>query len=234
MLVHDARLLEQPGLLQEVLAASRVAVQNEQLRAEVLAQLEELRASRARIVETSDTERRNLERDLHDGAQQRIVTLSLALQLLRSRLASAADGVAAARVEAAARKLQTALAELRELAHGIYPASLSAEGVAAAIEGLAERAEGAIEIESLPRERLPAAVENAAYFTVVEAVKGAEDASIRVERTNGTLLVRVTRRSGEADDDWRARLVSVGDRVGALGGSLELAPGSVRAKIPCE
>jgi signal transduction histidine kinase len=233
-LVHDARLLEQPGLLQEVLAASRVAVHNEQLRAEVLAQLEELRASRARIVETSDSERRNLERDLHDGAQQRIVTLSLALQLLRSQLTPDAGDVAGPRINAAARKLQGALAELRELAHGIYPATLSAEGVAAAIEGLADRAPGVVEIESLPRERLPPEVENAAYFTVAEAIKGAQDASVRVERTDGSLLVRVTRRVGDAEDESRAWLVSVADRVGALGGSIELEERSVRAEIPCE
>src|SRR5262249_2082317 len=154
--------------------AARLALQNEQLQAEVYAQLEDLRASRARIVEAADDERRRLERDLHDGAQQRIVALSLALQGLRSQLASDPGAELAARVAAPQATLQRGLAELRELAHGIYPAVLSDEGLAAALEALAEQADIPIRLETLTEARFPSAVENAAYFTIVEAIADAK------------------------------------------------------------
>ena len=127
----------------------------------------DLRASRARTVQAGDAERRRLERDLHDGAQQRLVVLSLALRLLRSQV----DGIRAARVDAAEAELQGALSELHELARGIYPAILAEEGLAAALEALAEGAAVPMTMASLPQERFAAAIEAAAYFLVAEVVK---------------------------------------------------------------
>jgi signal transduction histidine kinase len=232
-LVHDARLLEQPGLVEGVLAAARLAVENEQLQAEVRAQVEDLRASRARIVETGDEERRRLERDLHDGAQQRIVALSLALRLLRSQLGPDPDMEQEARIAAAEEKLRQGLAELRELAHGIYPAVLADEGLAAALEALSEQSEAPLRLESLANERFPSAVENAAYFTIVESIKGASAAAVSVESEDAILHLRI--RSERAGEDPRraARLLEISDRVGALDGRLWSEDGEVRAEIPC-
>ncbi len=232
-LVHDARLREQPGLVEEVLAAARLAVENEQLQAEVRAQLVDLRASRSRIVETGDIERRRLERDLHDGAQQRIVALSLGLRLLRSQLGAEPDPEEGARIEAAEGKLRQALAELRELAHGIYPAALGDDGLAAALEALAEQSDVPIRLEALTEERFPAAVENAAYFAVAEAVKGAEAATVSVELRDGGLVVRVKKELGGGDPHRDARLVEIGDRIGALDGRIWAEEAEIRAEIPC-
>jgi signal transduction histidine kinase len=229
VLVHDGRLGDRPGLIEEVVSAARLGVQNEQLQAEVRAQLEDLRASRSRIVETADAERRRLERDLHDGAQQRIVALSLGLQLLRSQLGTQPDPEQEARLTSAQAKLQQSLAELRELAHGIYPAVLSDEGLAAALELLAEQATVPIRLEALAEGRFPSAVENAAYFTIVEAVRGAEDASVWLEQKDNRLVVRVRRSANGAQRDQ----TEIADRVGALDGRLTAADGEIRAEIPC-
>jgi signal transduction histidine kinase len=229
-LVHDARLGDQPGLVEEVVSAARLALQNEQLQAEVRAQLEDLRASRARIVETADAERRQLERDLHDGAQQRIVALSLALQLLRSQLGSDPDPDQAARLTAAKTTLQQGLAELRELAHGIYPAVLSDEGLAGALETLAEQADVPIRLEALAEGRFPTAVEHAAYFTVVEAIRDAAGAQVWVKQEASRLIIRV-RSSTNGEEPDRTELA---DRVGALDGRVTVDHGEVRVEIPCE
>lgn len=228
-LVHDARLGEHPGLIEEVVSAARLALQNEQLQAEVRAQLEDLRASRARIVETADAERRRLERDLHDGAQQRIVALSLGLQLLRSQLGSVPDPEREARLAAAQSKLQQGLAELRELAHGIYPAVLGDEGLAAALEALAEQADVPIRLEALAEGRFPTAVENAAYFTILEAIEGSEAASLWIEHEDDRLVVRVRSSTNGAQPDR----TEIADRVGALDGRLTERDGEIRAEIPC-
>jgi signal transduction histidine kinase len=229
VLVHDAALAEQRGLIEEVVSAARLALQNEQLQAEVYAQLEDLRASRARIVEAADEERRRLERDLHDGAQQRIVSLSLALQLLRSRLGFEPDDQLAVRIAAAQATLQRGLAELRELAHGIYPAVLSEEGLAAALEALAEQADVPIRLATLAGGRFPGAVENAAYFTIVEAIAGAKEASLWVEREEGRLVIRIR----SSANDRPADRTEMADRVGALNGRLTAGDGEIRAEIPC-
>jgi len=226
-LVHDARLLDDPGLVEEVVAAARIAVENEQLQAEVLAQLEDLRASRARIVDTGDAERRRLERDLHDGAQQRLVALSFGLGLLRSHVG------ADVRVETAEEKLRQALAELRELAHGIYPAVLGDEGLGAALEALAEQSETPIRLDGIVDGRFPEAVENAGYFAVVEAIKGARAANVSVERSDGRLLIRVRTERDEEDPESSGRLVEISDRVGALDGRVTADGTEICAEIPC-
>jgi signal transduction histidine kinase len=231
VLVHRAGLLDNPELVEEVTSAARLALENERLQAEVRAQLEDLRSSRARIVEAGDAERRRLERDLHDGAQQRLVGLSLALGLLRVQLVTDQDQQLAARLDEAEAELRRAVAELRELAHGIHPAVLSDDGLAAAVGALAEGAPAPLRIAAIPQERFLPAVETAAYLVVAEAVK-AGAACVSAQRRDGALVVEV---EAEAESEG---LVELEDRVGALDGRLavERAPGGgvrIRAVIPC-
>ena len=216
-LVHDARLLDDPGLVEEVVAAARLAVENERFQAEVRAQLESLRASRTRIVETGDAERRRLERDLHDGAQQRLVGLALALRMLRGAVERDEGEAPTRRLEEAESELREALAELRELAHGIYPAALADEGLAAAVESLAEGAPMPIELGTLPEERLAEPVENAAYFVVAETLRRTRPSRARIDaaRTDGRLVIEL-----EAHGALDEELTDLEDRVGALDGRL--------------
>jgi signal transduction histidine kinase len=229
LLLHRADLLDNAELIEEVASAARLGLENERLQAEARAQLEDLRASRARIVEAGDAERRRLERDLHDGAQQRLVALSLALRLLRSQLGPDQDHLLVARLDAAEAELARAVAELRELAHGIHPAVLSDEGLAAAVEALAE--ESPLRVAALPPERFSAAVETAAFLVVAEAASTGV-ASVSAERRDGVLVVDV-----EAGAEPEG-LLDLEDRVGALNGRLaveRLVHGGVRirAEIPC-
>jgi signal transduction histidine kinase len=231
LVLHRAELLDDPGLVEEVTRAARLALEHERLEAELRAQLEQLRASRARTVEAGDAERRRLERDLHDGAQQRLVVLSLALRLLREQLGPGAQE----RIDAADAELRAALGDLRALGRGIYPAVLEAEGLAAAVGALAEEASVPIATGAMPRERLAAAVEAAAYFLVAEVVKRASASAVRVaaSRERERLLVEITAR-GSLDDE----LVDLGDRIGALDGRLSIDRGepelvAIRAEVPC-
>jgi signal transduction histidine kinase len=231
VLVHRAGLLDNPELVEEVTSAARLALENERLQAEVRAQLEDLRASRVRIIEAGAAERRRLERDLHDGAQQRLVGLSLALRLLRAQHGTDQDQKLARRLDEADAELHRAVGELRELAHGIHPVLLSDEGLAAAVEALAEATPAPLRIGAMPQERFPAAVETAAYLVVAEAAK-AGAARVSATRRDGALLVDV---ETEAEPQG---LVELEDRVGALDGRLavERAPGGgvrIRAEIPC-
>jgi signal transduction histidine kinase len=235
-LAHRAGLLDDPGLAEEVVAASRLALEHERLQAELAAQLEDLRASRARIIATGDGERRRLERDLHDGAQQRLVSLSLSLRLARSTLEPSADPGRISRIDRAESELRVALGELRELAHGIFPAVLADEGLAAAVEALAEDATVPIRITALPEGRLAPMVETAAYFVVAEVVRrsGARAVTLGATRRDGQLVVEI-----QGDGHSPEALVDLEDRVGALDGRLEVLhqPGGrvrIRAEIPCE
>jgi signal transduction histidine kinase len=233
-LVHDVRLLDQPGLLQEVLSATNIAVENEQLQAEVRAQLEDLRGSRMRIVEAGDAERRRLERDLHDGAQQSLLALSYDLRLARANAEANGDRATVTLLASAADQAQTALLELRELAHGIYPAILAEAGLPAALATLTEAAPLALQLGAVPQERYTAPVETAAYVAVAEAVedaaaRGATFLAAEIIRDGGRLLV-----TSEDDGAERSsKLVHLADRIGALGGSLEIGPTTLRAEIPC-
>jgi signal transduction histidine kinase len=231
VMVHRTELLDDPGVLEEVGAAAGLALDHERLQAEARARLEQLQASRSRTVEAGDAERRRLERDLHDGAQQRLVVLSFALRLLRAEVGPDA----AARVDAAEAELHGALAELRELARGIYPAVLVDEGLATALEALAEAGPVPIAIDTLPEERFLPAVEAAAYFLVAEVVKRGPSSGIhvRAQRSDDRLLVAIDS-AGSLDDD----LVDLEDRIGALDGALAVQRATsgattVRAEIPC-
>jgi PAS domain S-box-containing protein len=205
---------------------------------------DELRRSRARLVEASDIERRRLERNLHDGAQQRLVSLSLALRLAQARIAEDPEG-ADRLLTQAAEELSQALEELRELARGIHPAILSDRGLGPALEALAARSPLVIDMEMV-EERLPEPVEAAAYYVVSEALanvaKYAEASSVAVSiaRVNGRAVVEIADDGiGGADPTRGSGLRGLVDRVEALDGDLEVesSPGSgtrIRAVIPCE
>jgi signal transduction histidine kinase len=229
VLAHRPGLLDDEQLVEEVAAAARLALENERLQAEVKARLDELRSSRARIVEAGDAERKRLERDLHDGAQQRLVGLSLSLRLLRSRVDDA-DG----RLERAESELRRAAAELRELAHGIFPAVLADEGLGPAVEALAEEGHVPIRIRGIPEKRYDASIETAAYTVVAEAVRAATDTvDVGATASAGTLVVEVATRNGAAVD-----LTALEDRIGALDGRLIVRPEAgggttIRAELPC-
>jgi PAS domain S-box-containing protein len=189
---------------------------------------EELRASRARIVEAGDAERRRLERNLHDGAQQRLVSLSLALRLAQGKLAADPEGSGEILAKASG-ELSLALEELRELARGIHPAVLTDRGLAAALESLAERAPVAVELDGVPEERLPAPVEAAAFYVVSESLTNvakyaqASLARVSVTRSNGRAVVEVRDDGvGGADPARGSGLRGLADRVEALDGRLEV------------
>jgi len=214
------------------------------LDAELRARLEELRASRARLVEAGDTERRRLERDLHDGAQARLVGVALLLGHARRR-ADADPQETAALLDRALAELKTSLAELRELARGIHPAVLTERGLEPALHALASRAPVPVTLEADGDERLPAPVEIAAYFVVSEALANvakyahATQATVAVRRASGCVTVDVTDDGvGGADAAHGSGLRGLADRVAALDGtmSLESPAGSgtrLHAEIPC-
>jgi signal transduction histidine kinase len=204
-----------------------------------------LAASRIRIVEAGDTERRRLERNLHDGAQQRLVSLALRLRMIKASLPND-PGSAEVRLAEAQSELDGALEELRELARGIHPAALTDQGLEAAIRVLAERAPLPVELTRLPGERLPDSVEAAIYYLVAEAITNvakyaqATCASVAVDRSNGfaTVVVRDDGIGGAAPVPGSG-LVGLADRVEALGGRLhvESPPGHgtlLTAEIPCQ
>jgi signal transduction histidine kinase len=196
-----------------------------QLDEELQARLDELRASRARLVAAGDAERRRLERDLHDGAQSRLVALSLLLRAARRRAGE--DRELAGMLDEAQDELQTSLAELRELARGIHPAVLSRHGLAPALDGLAARAPVPVTLEAADAERLPPPIESAAYFVVAEALvnvakyASASQASVRVAREGERLTVDVADDGiGGADAERGSGLRGLADRVAALDGTL--------------
>jgi signal transduction histidine kinase len=234
VLGHAPGLLGDEELVDEVAAAARLALENERLQAEVRARLEELRTSRARIVESADAERKRLERDLHDGAQQRLVGLALSVRLARAQLSQTADAATLAPLEEAEAELRLAVTELRELAHGIFPAVLADEGLAAAIEALAEDGRIPIRIGTLPEGRFASAVETAAYTVVAEAARTAPGGiAVRAARSGDLLVVQVDTPNGGV-----LELVQLEDRVGAVDGRLAVETRNghttIRAELPCE
>lgn len=243
-IVHDPALLDDPEQVRAAGAAAALALENERLDAELRAKVEELSTSRARIVESGYAARRRLERDLHDGAQQRLVSLALSLRIFRSRIETDPDAVR--ELDSARGELDQALDELRELARGIHPSVLSDRGLDAALDGLARRAPLPVKLEETPAERLPDRVESAAYFVVAEALTNvakyaqATHASVNVRRHNGQVLVEVSDDGvGGADPTTGSGLRGLLDRVSAVGGRLEVdsRPGqgtTIRAAIPCE
>ena len=219
------------------------AAEVHRLNAELQARLAELAASRARIITAGDVERRRLERNLHDGAQQRLVTLSLALRLALMKFDVDPDA-ARATLAGAGDELALALEELRELARGLHPALLTERGLRAAVEALAARVPVVVAIEDVPDARLPEPVEAAAYYLIAEALTNvtkyaqASTARIRIARSDSRILVEVTDDGvGGADPTAGSGLRGLADRVEALGGTLEVvstagAGTSLLAEIP--
>ena len=228
-LVHDVALLEDAGLVNAVAAAVRLSIDNDRLQREIEEQLAEVAASRSRIVDAGEAERRRIERDLHDGAQQRLVAIAVGLRVAETRL----DGDATPRVREvlaqAVRELGEAIDELRRLARGIHPTVLSESGLAAALESLLDRTAMPARLEaSIPVEP-PTAISAAAYFAVAEAltnvVKHAEarEVTVKAIETNGRLRITVEDDGrGGADSAGGTGLRGVGDRVAAVGGTMKV------------
>jgi signal transduction histidine kinase len=221
-------------LVADVATAARLALENERLQAEVRSRLEELRESRTRIVEAGDAERRRLEHDLHDGAQQHLVSVALALRLLRTQLPRDTNPQTVQRLNGADADLRAAIEELRELAHGIFPAVLADGGIGAAVSALAEEARVPVRLDALPDERYRPAVELAAYLLVAETVAVATGSLVvRGARSNRRLQIEI---NADGVDELPDR-TDLDDRVAAADGyvTLEQSDGAVRivAEFPC-
>ncbi|HEV2069564.1 MAG TPA: histidine kinase, partial [Acidimicrobiales bacterium] len=196
---HDPTLREDPGLVAAATAVLRLAVENERLTDVVRAQLEDVRASRARLVQAAEQERRRIVRDLHDGAQQRLISVGLHLNQVREQARQAEPGAPFVhRLDDAVDELMRGVEELRELARGIQPAILTEAGLHPAVAGLARRSGVPVELDIRLSERLAPDVEAAAYFIVAEALTNvtrharARTATVHMERDNGRLVVEVS------------------------------------------
>jgi signal transduction histidine kinase len=243
-LVHDAALEDEPALVRDAAAAARLALENARLQAELRAQLALVRESRARIVAAGDEERRRIERDLHDGAQQRLVALGLELRAAQRRLGP--DGTELGEVlGAAVDELQRALDDLRELAQGVHPSVLTQNGLGPALQSLAARTPVPVEIAQTPAERLPAPVEATAYFVACEAlanaVKHAQASRITISaaQENGRLVVEVADDGVGGADRNGSGLRGLADRLEARGGRLRVESRKgegtkVIGELPCE
>jgi signal transduction histidine kinase len=243
MLVYDASLDDDPELVEAVAATAAITLDDARLQAESEDRLAELRASRERIVAAGDAERRRLERNLHDGAQQRLVSVALQLRVMQNR--ARADPALAEELKSAGDELSQSLEELRELARGIHPAVLN-HGLEAALTSLASRASVATTVSFESAERLPEPVELAAYFVASEALANvakyarATSASVRVSRRrNGVAVIEIADDGvGGADETAGTGLHGLADRVAALDGTLRILspPGDgtvVTAELPC-
>jgi signal transduction histidine kinase len=241
-LVYDASLDDDPELVEAVTAAAGIALENEHLHAESQARLVDLKASRERIVAAGDAERRRLERNLHDGAQQRLVGIALQLKLLQNRIRD--DPSAEHLITTASDELGRSLAELRELARGIHPAVLE-HGLPPALQSLATRSPIPTTVACETSERLPEAVELAAYFVASEALANvakyshATHASVRLWRADSNAGIEIADDGiGGADDSSGSGLRGLADRVEALDGRLVVtspagAGTTVTAELPC-
>ena len=242
-LIHDQALDDEPELLESVGAAAGISLENGRLQAELRARLVELKGSRIRVIEAGQKERQRLERNLHDGAQQRLIALSLQLSLLEQRLE--AEPEIRAELDQARHEIALSLEELRDVARGIHPAVLTGHGLKVALESLAARAPFPVRLTVDLDQRLPERVEVAAYYVVSESLTNigkhadARDASIWVARTDSRLVVEVVDDGiGGADTEGGSGIRGLADRVEALGGRLRIwtprgGGTRVEAEIPC-
>jgi signal transduction histidine kinase len=242
--VHDPALREDEHLVESVSAAAALELDNERLQAELRARLEEVEASRARIVEAAMTERRRIERDLHDGAQQRLVSVAMSLGLAESKVATEPEA-AVTFVREAKGRLADALVELRDLSQGIHPGILTERGLCAALAELAQRVDMRVVLDVSVSKRLPERVEEAGYYVVSEALTNvvkhaqATHARVQVDHLDGVAVMRVSDDgTGGADSTRGSGLRGLRDRVEALGGRLTVASPRgggtlLEAQIPC-
>jgi signal transduction histidine kinase len=243
-LIHDPALEDEPELLDGVQAAAGIALENARLHAELRARLEEIRGSRARIVEAAQHERQLLERNLHDGAQQRLIALSLDLSLLKGRINGGPEVKAG--LDQARREIAASLAELREISSGLHPAVVSGHGLGVALEQLAARARVPVELNVDVEGRLAEPLEVAAYYVVSESLANvakhaqAKTARVEVLKEQDELVLEIVDDGiGGADSERGTGLRGLADRVESLDGRLRVwtPPGGgtrVRAEIPCE
>jgi signal transduction histidine kinase len=243
-IVHDEALSDEPELLRAVSAAAALALDNERLQAELRARLDELKASRARVVAAADTERKRIERNLHDATQQRLTSVTLALGLAEAKLGSDPDA-ARRNLAQAKQALAVALAELRDLSQGIHPSVLTDGGLAPALEDLAYTAPVPVTITAELSGRLPEQVEATAYYVAAEALTNiakhahASAATITLTGEDGRLLLSVNDDGvGGADPTRGSGLYGLADRIHALGGTFEVASPAgggtqIRTVIPC-
>jgi signal transduction histidine kinase len=231
LLCHRSGLLDDPRLAGEIERSVRLGLEHERLQSELRRQLAHLRRSRADVVAAGEAERRLLERDLHDGAQQRLVAFAFALGIARQH----ARPEHCAALERAQREVQEALAELRELAHGLYPVALADAGLAAAIESLGDRRAG-LRTAGLPEERFAPAIEETAYLAIANLADhwSPEPVTLNAARDDGRLVIDLRTPARPPAD-----IMDLEDRVGALGGCLIVGDRSdgqthVRVQLPCE
>ncbi len=227
LVTYDPGRLGDSSLEQQLGAAARLAIDNERLRAESLAHVRELTDSRARVVAVADQQRRTLERDLHDGAQQRLLAVLLELRLAQGEDADQ-DAAAAEALDRAVEAAGATLEELREFAHGVFPAVLDESGLEQALWSLTDRSAVPVDLTvDLGEGDRPEAVDRAAYLVAKSAVDGApDDLGLDVTLQDGQVVVLAT---GVGDVD----AVHLGDRVGAVGGELRHGEGRLEAVIPC-
>ncbi|HKW72039.1 MAG TPA: histidine kinase [Candidatus Dormibacteraeota bacterium] len=244
-LVYDSSLLLEPDLVDAAAAAARMALENARLQVQLRAQLEEVRQSRARLVEAGQQERQRVERDLHDGAQQQLVTLLLSLQHTKAEANRRSDLDTAALLDSNIASLKQALSELRELARGIYPSILTEAGLVPALRSLAERSPIPLEVsDGIGERRLTAQLEATLYFVATEAITNAVKHSegrricVSLVRNHETVVLDVS------DDGQGGAAVGVGtglrglaDRVAAAGGRLRVESDrrgtTIHCEIPC-
>jgi signal transduction histidine kinase len=243
-LLHHRSLDDEPQLLDAVKAAAGIALENGRLHAELKARLEELRGSRGRVIEAGQKERQRLERNLHDGAQQRLVALSLDLRLLEARLSGDPD--ARASLDQARQEIALSLEELRAVARGIHPAVVTGHGLAVAVESLAAGAPLPVRLTVAVEGRLPERLEVAAYYVICESLANigkhahATSATVDIARKNGDLVVEIVDDGvGGADSERGTGLRGLADRVEGLGGRLRVwtprgGGTRVRAEMPCD
>ncbi|MFB9499758.1 sensor histidine kinase [Saccharothrix mutabilis subsp. capreolus] len=241
-LVHDPALLDDRELLEAAAATASLALDNARLHAELRVQLAEVRASRQRLAAAADHERQRLERDLHDGAQQRFLGIGLALRVLRGRLEQEPDRELVDELE---HELRAAIRELRDLAQGIRPAVLTDQGLLPAIAGLARRAAVRVALDLDIEGRLDPVIEATAYYFVSEALQNtvkhsaASDARITAVRGGNSLVIIVADDGrGGADPRSGTGLGGLADRVNAVGGNfvIQSPPGggtTLRVELPC-
>ena len=225
MLVYDRSLDDDPELVDAVTAAATIALENQHLHAQARQRLAEVESSRERIIAAGDAERRRIERNLHDGAQQRLVTLAMQLSLIQRQIRRNPDG-AEQLVTSASDELAQSLAELRELARGIHPAALE-HGLDVALDALATRSAVPTTVACDPGPRLPQPVEFAAYFVASEALANvakyarASAVTVRLLRTGPHAVIEITDDGiGGADPAAGSGLRGLTDRVEALHGRL--------------
>ena len=242
-LVYDASLGDEPELVEAVGAAAAIALENGRLEAELRARLQELHGSRTRVVEAQQNERRRLERDLHDGAQQRLVALALELGVLAEQANS--DPTTQTRLKRARGEVAQSLDELRDVARGLHPAVVSGHGLAIALESLVAVTPLEVHLKTAGLPRLPEHLEVAAYYVVAEsltnAAKHAQASQITVDVSvvDNTLIVEIVDDGiGGADSERGTGLRGLADRVEAQNGRLRIwstaGQGTrVRAEIPC-